>query len=146
MNARTATIGEPSPTTATMKPSVAARLYAGAVEATPMTVAETSPRAPVLRPLSTCCSIAPGGAPSAVAMTHLLSICAGYATIYELKRSLDESFRRRKCLKPPEPEGTPGSCAPPSRRASRPSAPAHRQTQPEGNRVPAPDLGWRVTG
>src|ERR1700734_3382480 len=71
-NAMTATIGEPSPTTATMKPSVAARLYAGAVDATPMTVAATSPRAPPLRPLSTCCSAAPGGAPAAVAMSlHL---------------------------------------------------------------------------
>ena len=96
MNAITATIGEPSPTTATMNPSVAARLYAGAVEATPMTVAETSPRAPVLSPFSTCCSIAPGGAPSAVAITHLLSTFAPYATIYKAKRSLDESFRRWK--------------------------------------------------
>src|ERR1700753_733480 len=101
MNAMTATIGEPSPTPATMKPSVAARLYAGAVEATPMTVAETSPRAPVLRPLSTCCSIAPGGAPSAVAITHLLSTFTPHTTIYELKRSLDESFRRGKWHKPP---------------------------------------------
>src|SRR5579862_8884921 len=50
MNARTATIGAPRPTTATINPSVAARLYAGAVEATPMTVAETRPRAPVLSP------------------------------------------------------------------------------------------------
>src|SRR5882672_3800946 len=34
-----------------MKPSVAARLYAGATDATPITTLETSPRAPDLRPL-----------------------------------------------------------------------------------------------
>src|SRR5215472_16186702 len=76
MNASTATMGEPSPTTATMKPSVAARLYAGAVDATPMTVVATSPSAPDLRPLSTCCSAAPGGAPSAVAITFHLHVGA----------------------------------------------------------------------
>lgn len=42
-----------------------------------MTVAETSPRAPVLRPLSTCCSIAPGGAPSAVAITTCFRLSHG---------------------------------------------------------------------
>src|ERR1700722_14567725 len=71
MNAITATMGEPSPTTATMKPSVAARLYAGAVEATPMTVAATSPRAPPLRPFTTCCSAMPGGAPAVAIAFHL---------------------------------------------------------------------------
>ena len=59
-NAITATIGEPSPTTATMNPSVAARLYAGAVDATPMTMEETSPRAPGLSPFSVCSSVNPG--------------------------------------------------------------------------------------
>ncbi len=76
MNAITATMGEPSPTTATMNPSVAARLYAGAVEATPMTVAATSPSAPPLRPFSTCCSATPGGAPLAVAITFHLHVDA----------------------------------------------------------------------
>src|ERR1700722_311618 len=59
-NAITATIGEPSPTTATINPSVAARLYAGAVDATPMTMEETSPRAPGLSPFSVCSSVNPG--------------------------------------------------------------------------------------
>jgi hypothetical protein len=44
-------IGDWTPTKATMKPSVAARLYAGAVDATPMTTLETSPSAPDLSPL-----------------------------------------------------------------------------------------------
>ena len=36
----------------TTKPKVAARLYAGAVEATPTTTEEMKPRAPPLSPLS----------------------------------------------------------------------------------------------
>ena len=36
----------------TTKPRVAARLYAGAVEATPTTTEEMKPRAPSFRPLS----------------------------------------------------------------------------------------------
>src|ERR1700704_5195919 len=50
-NASTATSGAFSPTAATTKNSVAARLYAGAVDATPITTLDTRPRAPVLRPL-----------------------------------------------------------------------------------------------
>src|SRR5580693_8984686 len=112
-NAITATIGEPSPTTATMNPSVAARLYAGAVEATPMTVAETSPRAPVLSPFSTCSSMAPGGAAfSAVAITYRPSTFLRYATICEVKRTLSESFRRPTRPKPPKPEVSGGQYAP----------------------------------
>src|SRR5579872_3376460 len=38
------------------KPSVAARLYAGAVEATPMTTLDTRPRAPAFKPFSAGCS------------------------------------------------------------------------------------------
>jgi hypothetical protein len=42
-----------TPTAMTTNPSVAARAYAGAVEETPRTIEETSPRAPRFRPLST---------------------------------------------------------------------------------------------
>ena len=52
MKARIVTIGACSPIATTTKPSVAARLYAGAVEATPMTTLEIRPSAPVLRPFS----------------------------------------------------------------------------------------------
>src|ERR1700722_8979424 len=116
-------MGEPSPTTATMSPSVAARLYAGAVEATPMTVAETSPRAPVLSPLSTCSSAMPGGAPSAVAMTHQPSTFTRNATIYEVIRTLSESFRRPTRPKPPKPEVTPGQPLTPVTRCRHPYPP-----------------------
>ena len=51
-NAITVTAGAWSPMAATTNPSVAARLYAGAVEATPTTVLEMSPRAPAFRPFS----------------------------------------------------------------------------------------------
>ena len=53
MNAtiRTAGACTPTPATATMKPSVAARLYAGAVDATAMTRFEMYPIALRLRPL-----------------------------------------------------------------------------------------------
>jgi hypothetical protein len=40
-----------------MAPSVAAMLYAGAVDATPMTTLEMSPRAPDLRPFSAWSSV-----------------------------------------------------------------------------------------
>ncbi len=42
----------PPPIAMTTKPRVAARLYAGAVEATPTTTEEMKPRAPSFRPLS----------------------------------------------------------------------------------------------
>src|SRR5450756_2624566 len=42
----------PTPATATIKPSVTARLYAGAVEAMPMITLENKPTAFDLRPLS----------------------------------------------------------------------------------------------
>src|SRR5438045_4215562 len=41
-----------TPTTATIRPSVAAMLYAGAVEETAITTLESSPSAPARRPLS----------------------------------------------------------------------------------------------
>src|ERR1043165_6712383 len=47
----------------------AAMLYAGATDAAEMTVVEISPRAPDLRPLSSCCSCVAGDC-SAVAMSH----------------------------------------------------------------------------
>ena len=48
----TAGAASPTPCTATMNPSVAARLYPGAVEATPMTTFESELTAPDLRPFS----------------------------------------------------------------------------------------------
>ena len=53
-NAITMMIGawNPIPTTAVTAPRVAARLYAGAVEATPITMLETNPSAPAFSPLS----------------------------------------------------------------------------------------------
>src|SRR5579862_10073764 len=51
-NDTTSVPGLCTPTTATMRPSVAAMLYAGAVEETAITTLETSPSAPVRRPLS----------------------------------------------------------------------------------------------
>ncbi len=42
----------PTPATTTMSPRVTARLYAGAVEATPMTMLETMPSAFDFRPLA----------------------------------------------------------------------------------------------
>ena len=53
-----------SPTFTAIRPSVAARLYAGAVDATPMTMLEMSPSAPDLRPFSATSS---GGASAATA-------------------------------------------------------------------------------
>ena len=50
MKARIVTIGACRPIATTTKPSVAARLYAGAVEATPMTMLEIRPSAPALSP------------------------------------------------------------------------------------------------
>jgi len=44
--------GALTPTTITTKPSVAAKLYAGAVEATPMTTLDSNPSTPGLSPLS----------------------------------------------------------------------------------------------
>src|ERR1700730_14231527 len=54
--ARIATSGALKATAATTPASVAARLYAGAVEATPMTMLEISPSAPDLRPFWATCS------------------------------------------------------------------------------------------
>ena len=51
MNATSTMAGENRPTTAAVRPIVAARLYAGAVDATPITVAETTPIAPDRKPL-----------------------------------------------------------------------------------------------
>src|SRR5690242_20142418 len=49
-----------NPTTATIRPSVAAMLYAGAVEETAITTLESSPSAPARRPLSWVCADAAG--------------------------------------------------------------------------------------
>src|SRR4051794_40113396 len=61
MNAMRITAGpwSPRPPTATMKPSVAARLYAGAVDATAMTMPEMNEMAPVFSPLSPAADPAP---------------------------------------------------------------------------------------
>ena len=54
MKATSITAGawNPIPPTATTNPSVAARLYPGAVDATPITRLDTQPSAPVFRPFS----------------------------------------------------------------------------------------------
>ncbi len=52
MNATHMIAGAGEPDGAATRPSDTARLYAGAVEATPMTMLETRPRAPVLRPFA----------------------------------------------------------------------------------------------
>src|SRR5215213_7313046 len=62
-NDRQRTEGDCSPTAAATKPKVAARLYPGAVEATPITTLERKPSAPPLSPLppiSVSRSSAPG--------------------------------------------------------------------------------------
>src|SRR5581483_1359328 len=51
-------------TAAVTRPSEAARLYAGAVEATPTTVAEARPRAPAFRPLLSTAPPRPPGRPA----------------------------------------------------------------------------------
>ena len=89
MKARIVTIGACSPMATTTKPSVAARLYAGAVEATPMTMLEIRPSAPAFKPFS--------GAP-----------CAGSTTIeatsppfYELCAGIFANTAVRACFIPP---------------------------------------------
>ena len=51
-NARIITAGDCRPTASTTAPIVAARLYAGAVEATPITTLDIRPSAPPFSPLS----------------------------------------------------------------------------------------------
>src|ERR1700744_2371086 len=59
-----------TPTTATIRPSVAAMLYAGAVDETTITTLDSSPSAPARRPLS--CVAAPWpAAPWAAAGTEI---------------------------------------------------------------------------
>src|SRR4051812_27325861 len=66
MNASSIIDGALTPTAMTTKPRVAARLYAGAVDAVPMTIDDNSPTVPRLRPLSTAvpsarCCLGGGG-------------------------------------------------------------------------------------
>ena len=68
-NAITITIGVWKTTIATTAPMVAASEYAGAVDETPMTTLDSSPSAPVLRPLP------PG--PSAVAGGSAVTVMPG---------------------------------------------------------------------
>jgi len=64
-NARMVMIGACRPLMAmTTNPRVAARLYAGAVEATPTTTEEMSPRAPPFRPFSPRSGLCGGAARS----------------------------------------------------------------------------------
>src|SRR5262245_21929936 len=60
-NASSKMIGALVPTSCATKPSVAERLYAVAVEATPITIVDTRPSAPTLRPLRTTSGMAPDG-------------------------------------------------------------------------------------
>src|SRR3954453_7359536 len=63
MNASSIIDGALTPTAMTTKPSVAARLEAGAVDAVPMTIDDSSPTVPRLRPLSTAVPSARGRLP-----------------------------------------------------------------------------------
>src|SRR5215213_1076816 len=69
---RTAGACSPIPATATMKPSVAASEYPGAVDATPMTRLETNPSASFFRPLSPTCGLGTGVmvCPASMARDH----------------------------------------------------------------------------
>ena len=51
-----------TPLLATTRPRLAARLYAGAVEATPTTIEDSRPTAPAFRPLPSAASGNPSGA------------------------------------------------------------------------------------
>src|SRR5258705_1542103 len=62
-----------TPTTATIRPSVAAMLYAGAVEETAITTLERSPSAPARRPLSWAGADAAGAAITAGAGVSTLT-------------------------------------------------------------------------
>src|SRR6476646_10403723 len=62
-----------TPTTATIRPSVAAMLYAGAVEETAITTLESSPSAPARRPLSWAGADAAGAAITAGAIVSALT-------------------------------------------------------------------------
>ncbi len=73
-NATMITAGDwsPRPPTAAMKPSVAARLYAGATDATLITMFETNEIAFFLRPLSSTCELLTAGATVALSTGSLL--------------------------------------------------------------------------
>src|SRR3954470_6175308 len=130
-NASTTTTGVCRPTNATTKPSVAARLYAGATEATPMTVVEKRPSAPDLRPLSRgSAAAAPMALASVVADMSLLSyavagsprppvqsrlqrlsqICEVLASVSVRRRGGHLAFRRYVSYSQPlaEPSGPAG--------------------------------------
>ena len=62
-----------TPTTATIRPSVAAMLYAGAVEETAITTLESSPSAPLRRPLSCAGADAVGVTTTAGAVVSALT-------------------------------------------------------------------------
>src|SRR6185437_2930803 len=62
-----------TPTTATIRPSVAAMLYAGAVEETAITTLDSSPSAPARRPLSCAGADAAGAVITAGAVVSALT-------------------------------------------------------------------------
>src|SRR5436190_7666967 len=62
-----------TPTTATISPSVAAMLYAGAVEETAITTLESSPSAPARRPLSCAGTVAAGAVTTAGTVVSALT-------------------------------------------------------------------------
>src|SRR5579871_2870637 len=73
MNATHMIAGDANPTDAATTPSDAARLYPGAVEATPMTTLEMNPSAPDFRPFS---SAVPGSPRAGGAVTTLSVLIA----------------------------------------------------------------------
>src|SRR5437763_15218731 len=94
-----------TPTTATIRPSVAAMLYAGAVEETAITTLESSPSAPARRPFSWTGAGAAGAVVTAGAVVSALTRvvmgvyrlpapagCRGYgSTVYQYHISVQVS-------------------------------------------------------
>src|SRR5664279_5865884 len=77
----------------TIPPRVAARLYAGAVEATPMTTLETSPKAPDLRPLPPSSELL-GRADTASTVMYQLQLLASRLCVYRSFRRLAQVVPR----------------------------------------------------
>src|SRR5579859_2365881 len=87
-NDTTSVPGLCTPTTATMRPSVAAMLYAGAVEETAITTLETSPSAPARRPLSRAAGTEAGtGAAAGAAVGTEAEAAAGAVAAGPVPRS-----------------------------------------------------------
>ena len=94
-NDTTSVPGLCTPTTATMRPSVAAMLYAGAVEETAITTLETSPSAPARRPLSRAAEAEAGAGAGAAGPAPLSGGATGSAMVVVVMG--DTAFRPAGC-------------------------------------------------